>query len=104
MEGILELTPIEDVSLQSGSGTAQPQPETPAAPVVGEDGSVIPAPPAAPQTNMCPHNAEFFANPEWEAVINGQRAEIEQRNAAAAAAAAAAAQEAAQQQQAAPPQ
>ena len=104
VEGILELTPIEDVSLQSGSGTAQPQPETPAAPVVGEDGSVIPAPPAAPQTNMCPHNAEFFANPEWEAVINGQRAEIEQRNAAAAAAAAAAAQEAAQQQQAAPPQ
>lgn len=104
VEGILELTPIEDVSLQSGSGTAQPQPETPAAPVVGEDGSVIPAPPAAPQTNMCPHNAEFFANPDWEAVINGQRAEIEQRNAAAAAAAAAAAQEAAQQQQAAPPQ
>lgn len=103
VEGILELTPIEDVSLQSGSGTAQPQPETPAAPVVGEDGSVIPAPPAAPQTNMCPHNAEFFANPDWEAVINGQRAEIEQRNAAAAAAAAAA-QEAAQQQQAAPPQ
>lgn len=103
VEGILELTPIEDVSLQSGSGTAQPQPETPAEPVVGEDGSVIPAPPAAPQTNMCPHNAEFFANPDWEAVINGQRAEIEQRNAAAAAAAAAAAQEAAQQQQAAPP-
>ena len=103
VEGILELTPIEDVSLQSGSGTAQPQPETPAEPVIGEDGSVIPAPPAAPQTNMCPHNAEFFANPDWEAVINGQRAEIEQRNAAAAAAAAAAAQEAAQQQQAAPP-
>ncbi len=103
VEGILELTPIEDVSLQSGSGTAQPQPETPAEPVVGEDGAVIPAPPAAPQTNMCPHNAEFFANPDWEAVINGQRAEIEQRNAAAAAAAAAAAQEAAQQQQAAPP-
>lgn len=98
VEGILELTPIEDVSLQSGSGTAQPQPETPAEPVVGEDGSVMPAAPAAPQTNMCPHNAEFFANPDWEAIINGQRAEIEQRNAAAAAAAQAAAQEAAQQQ------
>lgn len=98
VEGILELTPIEDVSLQSGSGTAQPQPETPAEPVVGEDGSVTPAAPAAPQTNMCPHNAEFFANPDWEAIINGQRAEIEQRNAAAAAAAQAAAQEAAQQQ------
>lgn len=98
VEGILELTPIEDVSLQSGSGTAQPQLETPAEPVVGEDGSVTPAAPAAPQTNMCPHNAEFFANPDWEAIINGQRAEIEQRNAAAAAAAQAAAQEAAQQQ------
>lgn len=96
VEGVLELTPIEDVSLQSGSGSAQPQPETPAEPTVGEDGSIIPAAPA-PQTNMCPHNAEFFANPDWEAIVNSQRAEIEQRNAAAAAAAQAAAQEAAQQ-------
>lgn len=96
VEGVLELTPIEDVSLQSGSGSAQPQPETPAEPTVGEDGSIIPAAPT-PQTNMCPHNAEFFANPDWEAIVNSQRAEIEQRNAAAAAAAQAAAQEAAQQ-------
>lgn len=96
VEGVLELTPIEDVSLQSGSGSAQPQPETPAEPTVGEDGSIIPAAPA-PQTNMCPHNAEFFANPDWEAIVGAQRAEIEQRNAAAAAAAQAAAQEAAQQ-------
>ncbi len=95
-EGILELTPIEDVSLQSGSGvTQQPPVQQPAEGTVNEDGTITPPP--APQTNMCPHNAEFFANPEWEAVVNGQRAEIEQRNAAAAAAAQAAAQEAAQQ-------
>lgn len=99
VEGIMELTPIEDVSLQSGSATAQAQPETqPAEGTIGEDGSIVPAP--APQTNMCPHTAEFFATPGWEAIISGQRWELDQRNAAAAAAAAAAAQQAAEQ----PPQ
>ena len=82
-EGILELIPIEDISLQSGSGTAveQPQPEG----IVNEDGTIA----LIPQMNMCPHNAEFFSNPDWEAVVNGQRVELEQRNAAAAQAAAA---------------
>ena len=97
-EGILELIPIEDISLQSGSGTAVEQ--TQAEGVVNEDGTVA----LVPQTNMCPHNAEFFANPDWEAVVNGQRAELEQRNAEAAQAAAQAAAEAAQQQQAEQPQ
>ncbi len=105
VEGIMELTPIEDVSLQSGSGIAQPQPQPDAQPVEGtvaEDGTIIP--PQTPQMNMCPHNAEFFANPDWEAIVNGQRAELDQRNAeAAAAAAAAAAQQAAEQQQQQPP-
>ena len=55
--------------------------------------------PAAP-ANMCPHSPEFFANPDWEAVVNGQRAEMEQRALAAQQAAQQAAQE---QQQAAPP-
>ena len=101
VEGVLELTPIEDISLQSGSAmaVASPEAETPQTDVVAnEDGSVTPA----PQTNMCPHTAEFFANPDWEAIVNGQRAELEQRNAAAAAAAAQAAQDAqaaAEQQQ-----
>lgn len=100
IEGVLELTPIEDISLQSGSAmaTASPGEETPPNVIVNEDGSVSPA----PQTNMCPHTAEFFANPDWEAIVNGQRAELEQRNAAAAAAAAQAAQDAqaaAEQQQ-----
>lgn len=90
VEGVMELTPIEDVSLQSGSGIAQPEAQ-PAEGTVAEDGTIIPAP--TPQTNMCPHNAEFFANPEWEGIVNGQRAELEQRNAAAAQAAAQAAAE-----------
>ena len=90
VEGILELTPIEDVSLQSGSAMAQAQPDgQPAEGTMNEDGSVTPA----PQTNMCPHTWEFFSNPDWEAIVNGQRVELEQRNAAAAAAAQAAAEQ-----------
>lgn len=98
VEGVMELVPVEDVSLQSGSGiTPQPeaQPQQPAEGTVAEDGTIIP--PQAPQMNMCPHNAEFFANPDWEGIVNAQRAELDQRNAEAAAAAAAAAQAAAQQ-------
>ena len=88
-EGILELTPIEDVSLQSGSTTTSQ--------VVGPDGNVTTVTNEAQTTNMCPHNAEFFADPNYEAVINAQRDEMNQRAAAAAQAAAQAAQEAAQQ-------
>lgn len=87
-EGILELTPIEDVSLQSGSTTTSQ--------VVGPDGNVTTVTNEAQTTNMCPHNAEFFADPNYEAVINAQRDEMNQRAAAAAQAAAQAAQEAAQ--------
>ena len=96
-EGVLELTPVEDFSLQSGSSGAsgQPAPQTPQ--TVNEDGSVTPAP-SAP-TNMCPHSPEFFANPDWEAIVNGQRAEIEQRLAAQQAAAQQAAEEQQAQQQ-----
>lgn len=101
-EGVLELTPVEDFSLQSGSSGAsgQPAPQTPQ--TVNEDGSVTPAP-SAP-TNMCPHSPEFFANPDWEAIVNGQRAEIEQRLAAQQAAAQQAAEEQQAQQQPEPEQ
>lgn len=100
-EGVIELTPVEDVSLQSGSAAAMGT--TPATQeVVHEDGSVTTEP--VPQTNICPHNAEFFANPDYENIINAQRAEMEQRAADAAAAAAAAAQEAAAQAQPETPQ
>ena len=85
VDGVSELPLIEDISLQSG---------TPGATVVNEDGSVSTV--AATHTeNICPHNAGFFADPNYEAVINQQRNEINQRNAAAAAAAAQAAAEAA---------
>lgn len=97
VEGILELIPIEDASLQSGSGTAitptEPQPE---GGIVNEDGTITST--IAPQMNMCPHNWEFFSNPDWEAIVNGQRAELQQRNIEAAQAAAAAAAQAAEQQ------
>ncbi len=89
VEGVLELTPVEDLSLQSGSASASGQPAPPPpTETVGEDGTVTQTP--STPTNMCPHSPEFFANPEWEAVVNGQRAEMEQRALAA-------------QQQAAPP-
>ena len=94
----MELTPVEDVSLQSGTAMAlgQPQPEAvpetqPGEVVTNEDGTVTPAP--AAQMNMCPHNAEFCANPDWESIVNAQRGEMAQRAAEAAAAAAAAEQQ-----------
>ena len=96
VESVLELTPVEDISLQSGSAAAsgqpapQPQPEQPA----GEDGTAVQTP--STPMNMCPHSPEFFANPDWESIVNGQRAEMEQR----ALAAQQAAQQAAQEQQA----
>lgn len=95
-EGVMELTPVEDISLQSGSASGQPAAQP--AETVGEDGTVTPAPATA--ANMCPHSPEFFANPDWEAVVNAQRAEIEQRALAAQQAAqqAAAEQAAAEQQ------
>lgn len=92
VEGVLELTPIENVALQSGSSTSTTQ-------VVNEDGSVSEVPVPAPQTNMCPHDEAFFATPGYEATIEAQRAEIAQRNAEAAAAAAQAAAETAAQEQ-----
>lgn len=86
VEGIRELPLIEDASLLSGSPNAMTE-------VVNEDGSVSTVP-AAQTDNICPHNMEFFANPDYEQVIAAQQNEIDIRNAEAAAAAAAAAQQA----------
>ncbi|MDD6810755.1 MAG: transglycosylase domain-containing protein [Lachnospiraceae bacterium] len=87
-EGVLELPLVEDISLQSGSpDAANTLTNTITQEVVNEDGSVT----ITQQTqSICPHNAEFFANPDYEAVIAAQQAEINQRNAQAAAEAAAA--------------
>ncbi|MCM1267298.1 MAG: PBP1A family penicillin-binding protein, partial [Bacteroidales bacterium] len=81
VEGVLELTPVEDISLQSGSSTSMME-------VTNEDGTVSEVPVPAPTSNLCPHDEVFFATPGYEDQINAQRAEINQRNAAAAAAAA----------------
>lgn len=83
VDGVRELPLIEDASLLSGSPNAMTE-------VVNEDGSVSTVP-AAQTDNICPHNMEFFANPDYEQVIAAQQNEINIRNAQAAAAAAAAA-------------
>ncbi|MDE7247092.1 MAG: transglycosylase domain-containing protein [Lachnospiraceae bacterium] len=96
VEGVIELTPIENVALQSGSPTAsQVSPTAPE--VVSEDGGEGEAPAAAPQTNLCPHDEAFFATPGYEGLIEAQRGEMAQRAAEAAQAAAAAAQAAGEQ-------
>lgn len=98
-EGVLELNPVEDISLQSGSGVTTQ--------VTNPDGTVSTVPVAPNQTNSCPHNAEFFATPGHEAIIEQQQAEIQQRIMAAQQAAIAAQQQQLAEQQAAqqqPPQ
>ena len=69
--GTLELLPVEDISLQSGSATT----------VTNPDGTTTTAPVAT--TNMCPHNAEFFMQENAYNIIDAQRAELENRRIAA---------------------
>lgn len=71
ISGTLELLPVEDISLQSGSSTT----------VTNPDGTTTTAPAAT--TNMCPHNAEFFMQENAYSVIDAQRAELENRRIAA---------------------
>lgn len=96
VDGIRELPLIEDASLLSGSPNAMQE-------VVNEDGSVTMVP-ATETDNICPHNMEFFANPDYEQVIAAQQNEINIRNEQAEAAAAAAAQQANPEQPAPPPE
>ncbi len=90
--GVLELTPPEDPSLLSGSGTAPANVggASITKEVVNEDGSITNI--VIPQTNTasCPHNLEFFANPDAPAIIEQQRNEMNMAAAAAQAAAEAA--------------
>ena len=73
--GIAEMQLVEDSSLTSGSTIITENP----------DGTqTVNAPQSSKQ---CQHNAEFFANPDYEAILSSQRWEIDQRHAAAAAAA-----------------
>ena len=72
IEGVLTLNPVEDASLQSGSSTTTQ--------VTNPDGTVSTVQVPANQSNSCPHNAEFFATPGWEAIQEQQRNEIIQRD------------------------
>lgn len=81
--GVLNITPPEHESLIAGSGTPPP--------LVPPVDPVDPLVPPAPTTPMCRHDALFIQQPNYDATILQQEAELLQRNAAAAAEAAAAA-------------
>ena len=68
VEGVRELLPIEHPSLQQGSAQMQQ--------ITNEDGTVSTVPLDPNQTNTCPHNAEFMAQPGIEGIIEQQRNEI----------------------------
>ncbi len=79
--GVAEFPLVEDPALISGSTTIVQNP----------DGTQTVIPPAT--ANHCQHDAMFYANPDYEAIINGQQWEMDQRHAAAIAAQEAAASE-----------
>lgn len=72
--GVLTMLPPEDVSLQQGSGTVPV--ETIPQEITNEDGttSTITVPQAP--TNACIHTWEYMAQPEIEAILEQQRAEM----------------------------
>ncbi|MDE7282945.1 MAG: transglycosylase domain-containing protein [Lachnospiraceae bacterium] len=72
VDGVLELPLIEDISIQLGSPSAAYNE------VINADGSVSSVP--VIQTNICPHTGEFFTNPDYESIIEIQRAELNMRN------------------------
>lgn len=86
VEGVLTMTPVEDPSLQQGSGTEAPAMATQE--VTNEDGTVstITVPQTAQKT--CIHTTEYMAQPGIETIIEQQRGEMAAAAAAAQAAAA----------------
>ena len=74
VNGIIELPLIEDPSLISGSTMITENP----------DGTQTVTTPVT--SRYCQHNAEFYANPNYQAIINQHAYEIQLRNAAALAA------------------
>ena len=86
VEGVLTMTPVEDPSLQQGSGTEAPAMATQE--VTNEDGTVstITVPQTAQKT--CIHTAEYMVQPGIETIIEQQRGEMAAAAAAAQAAAA----------------
>ncbi len=72
VNGVAELPLVEDPSIQSGSQ------------VHDSSGNITSQ---GATTHMCPHNVEFYLNPDYMNVLMQQSAELEQRRQAAAAAA-----------------
>lgn len=72
VNGVAELPLVEHPSIQSGSQ------------ILDANGNVTSQ---GATTHMCPHNVEFYLNPDYMNVIIQQSAELEQRRQAAAAAA-----------------
>lgn len=66
-EGICELPLVEDESLWQGSTIPVEQP----------DGTVTYIPPRT--TNVCQHDATFFLNPDYPAILGAQQYEINER-------------------------
>lgn len=85
------MIPIEDPVLQKGSNTLNPDGSTtPTTTIDPETGETVPI-----VTHLCPHNEAFFANPDYESILQQQQQEMINRAIAAQQAAeqAAAAQE-----------
>lgn len=101
-EGIFELPLQEDASLQAGSNTltstnpnaAAADPN--AATQITDPNAAVTDPTITQQIRQCPHTQEFFADPNHEAILAQQQAEMQQRALAAQAAAEAQAAQAAQ--------
>ncbi len=68
VESVRELMPVEPPTLQQGSAVTQQ--------VTNEDGSVSTVVVPPDQTGTCIHTPEFMAQPEIEAILNQQRAEM----------------------------
>lgn len=70
--GVIEMLPIEDPVLQKGSNTLNPDGSTtPNTMIDPETGETVPI-----VTHLCPHNEAFFADPNYESILQQQQQEI----------------------------
>lgn len=88
VNGVIEMIPIEDPVLQKGSNTLNPDGSTtPTTMIDPETGETVPI-----ITHLCPHDEAFFADPNFESILQQQQQELLNRIAAAQQAAEQAAQ------------
>lgn len=79
VNGVIEMIPIEDPVLQKGSNTLNPDGSTtPTTMIDPETGETVPI-----ITHLCPHDEAFFADPNFESILQQQQQEILNRIAAA---------------------